>query len=95
MFRRLFAAAVTAAVLAFGGAPAVRGDQATLLDFVEQIGPGETAEWSFTLVIAPAGIPNVASQANSCVGTTTAARSPRPEGPSARPSRGPVRTLSP
>jgi hypothetical protein len=60
MFRRLFAAAVTAAVLAFGGAPAVRGDQATLLDFVEQIGPGETAEWSFTLVIAAAGIPNVA-----------------------------------
>ena len=60
MFRRLFAAGVTAAVLAFGGAPAVRGDQATLLDFVEQIGPGETAEWSFTLVIAAAGIPNVA-----------------------------------
>ena len=60
MFRRLFAATVTAAVLAFGGAPAVRGDQATLLDFVEQIGPGETAEWSFTLVIAAAGLPNVA-----------------------------------
>jgi hypothetical protein len=60
MFRRLSAAAVTAAVLAFGGAPAVRGDQATLLDFVEQIGPGETAEWSFTLVIVGAGIPNVA-----------------------------------
>lgn len=60
MFRRLFAATLTAAVLAVGGAPAVRGDQATLLDFVEQIGPGETAEWSFTLVIVAAGIPNVA-----------------------------------
>lgn len=60
MPRRLVAALVTAVVVAVGGASSAHADQATLLDFVESIPPGETAVWTFTLVVAGAGIPNVA-----------------------------------
>ena len=58
--RRLLAPVVMAVVVAVGWAQSVRADQAVLLDFVGPISPGETAEWSFTLVVASAGIPNVA-----------------------------------
>jgi hypothetical protein len=60
MLRRLLAPVVMAAVLAVGWAQTVRADQAVLLDFVGPIAPGETAEWSFTLAVGTAGIPNVA-----------------------------------
>lgn len=60
MPRSLVAAVVTAVVVAIGGASNAQADQATLLDFVGSIPPGETAEWTFTLVIAGHGIPNVA-----------------------------------
>ena len=60
MLRRLLAPVVMAVFVAGGWAQTVRADQAVLLDFVGPIAPGETAEWSFTLVVAGAGIPNVA-----------------------------------
>jgi hypothetical protein len=60
MLRRLLAPVVMAVVFTVGWAQTVRADQATLLDFVPPIAPGETAEWSFTLVVVGAGIPNVA-----------------------------------
>jgi hypothetical protein len=60
MPRSLVAAVVTAIVVALGGASYAQADQATLLDFVDSISPGETADWTFTLVIAGHGIPNVA-----------------------------------
>jgi hypothetical protein len=60
MPRRLVTAAVTAVVVALAGASTAHADQATLLDFVESIPPGEAAVWTFTLVVAGAGIPNVA-----------------------------------
>jgi hypothetical protein len=60
MLRRLLAPVVMAVFVAVGWAQTVRADQAVLLDFVPPIAPGETAEWSFTLAVAGAGIPNVA-----------------------------------
>ena len=60
MLRRLLAPVVMAVVFTVGGAQTVRADQAVLLDFVGPIAPGETAEWSFMLAVATAGIPNVA-----------------------------------
>lgn len=60
MPRSLIAAVVAAIVVAVGGASNAQADQATLLDFVDSIPPGETAEWTFTLVVVGAGIPNVA-----------------------------------
>ena len=60
MLRRLLAPVVMAVVFTVGWAQTVRADQAVLLDFVGPIAPGETAEWSFTLAVATAGIPNVA-----------------------------------
>ena len=60
MPRRLITAVLTAVVVALGGASSALADQATLLDFVDPIPPGETATWTFTLVVVGAGIPNVA-----------------------------------
>jgi hypothetical protein len=60
VLRRLLAPLVMAVFVAVGWAQTVRADQAVLLDFVGPVAPGETAEWSFTLAVATAGIPNVA-----------------------------------
>jgi len=75
MLRRLLAPVVMAVVFTVGWAQTVRADQATLLDFVPPIAPGETAEWSFTLVVVGAGIPNVdyENAASFAVGETVTA----------------------
>ena len=75
MPRRLATAIVTAMVVALGGASSALADQATLLDFVEPIPPGETATWTFTLVVAGAGIPNVAYE-NASLRSAKRLRSP-------------------
>ncbi len=59
MYRKLLAASVMAVVLASTASPSVRADQAVLVDFVGPVAPGETIDWTFELVVAGAGLPNV------------------------------------
>src|SRR5262245_61469397 len=60
MQRRLVAAVVAAIVVSVGWASVAQADQATLPGYIGALAPGDTREGAFTLVVAGAGIPNVA-----------------------------------
>ena len=85
MRSRRLTAAVAILLVGFAMAPGARAEQAVLVDFVPRIPPGETATWTFDLVVSMYGLPNVAfenAETFTAGETVTATISPvvEPEG---------------